>query len=55
MGALGAAGLTGGAAHGDTSDAALAVCPDAIDLWLDTARAMGRSIPVPKGRHLHLS
>lgn len=47
--------LPGCAAHGDTSDAALANCQDAIDLWLDTAREAGRSIPVPKGRRLHLA
>jgi predicted RNase H-like HicB family nuclease len=47
--------LPGCAAHGDTSDAALANCQNAIDLWLDTARAMARSIPVPKGRRLHLA
>jgi predicted RNase H-like HicB family nuclease len=47
--------LPGCAAHGDTSDAALANCQDAIDLWLETARDTGRPIPVPKGRRLHLA
>lgn len=44
--------LPGCMAHGDSPAAALASCQEAIDLWLDTARGMGRSIPEPKGRRL---
>jgi len=47
--------LPGCAAHGDTSDAALTSCQAAITLWIDTARATGRDVPVPKGRRLNLS
>ena len=47
--------LPGCAAHGDTSDEALANCQDAITLWIDAARDTGRSVPVPKGRRLHLA
>ena len=47
--------LPGCAAHGDSPDAALASCKDAIALWLDTAKESGRSIPVPKGRRLRLA
>ena len=44
--------LPGCAAHGPTSDAALAESQRAIDLWLDTAKEFGDPIPVPKGRRL---
>lgn len=47
--------LPGCAAHGDSPDGALANCQDAIELWLDTAREFGRSIPEPKGRRLQLA
>ena len=39
-------------AHGDSPDAALVNCQGAIDLWLDTARELGRPIPEPKDRRL---
>lgn len=47
--------LAGCAAHGETPDAAHSNCADAITLWIDTARETGRSVPVPKGRRLHLA
>jgi len=42
--------LPGCAAHGDTPNAALANCSDAITLWVDTARESGRAVPVHSGR-----
>lgn len=42
--------LPGCKAHGDSPASALANCQDAIDLWLDTARELGRPIPEPRGR-----
>ncbi len=47
--------LPGCAAHGDTPDAALANCHEAINLWLDTAREYGRPVPEPKGRRLQFA
>ena len=47
--------LPGCAAHGDSPDSALASCQAAIDLWIETARATGRDVPVPRGRPLRLS
>ena len=47
--------LPGCAAHGDSPDAALSNCKDAIDLWIDTAKESGRPVPAPKGRRLHLA
>ena len=47
--------LPGCAAHGDSPDAALANCNDAMGLWLDTAKEAGRPIPDPKGRRLRLA
>jgi predicted RNase H-like HicB family nuclease len=44
--------LPGCCAHGDTHEAALASAKEAIQLWLDTARELGRSVPEPKGRRL---
>ena len=44
--------LPGCTAHGDTPAAALANCHDAIDLWLETARDLGRAIPEPGSRRL---
>ncbi len=40
--------LPGCAAHGETTEAALANCHDAIGLWLDTAKEFGRAIPTPR-------
>ena len=47
--------LPGCAAHGDTPEAALANCGEAIGLWIDTAKETGRLIPAPKGRRLRLA
>ncbi|MEZ5293435.1 MAG: type II toxin-antitoxin system HicB family antitoxin [Vicinamibacterales bacterium] len=44
--------LPGCMAHGDTPADAVANAQDAIDLWLDVARDMGRPIPSPRGRLL---
>jgi predicted RNase H-like HicB family nuclease len=41
--------LAGCTAHGDSPSAALANAQQAIDLWLDTARQLGREVPKPKG------
>lgn len=47
--------LPGCSAHGDSPDAALSNCKDAIALWVDTAKESGRPIPAPKGRRLRLA
>jgi predicted RNase H-like HicB family nuclease len=47
--------LAGCAAHGDTAEACLSACGEAIALWIDTAKETGRLIPVPKGRRLRLA
>jgi len=39
-------------AHGSTPAEAVLSAHDAIDLGLDTAQAMGRAVPEPKGRRL---
>jgi predicted RNase H-like HicB family nuclease len=44
--------LPGCMAHGSTPAEAVASAQDAIDLWLETAQAMGRAVPEPKGRRL---
>ncbi|QBQ53398.1 type II toxin-antitoxin system HicB family antitoxin [Nitrosococcus wardiae] len=44
--------LPGCKAHGDSPDQALANAQEAMQLWLDTAREFGDSIPEPKGRRL---
>jgi len=44
--------LPGCVAHGQTPNEALANCREAINLWLDTAREVGREIPEPKGKRL---
>ena len=44
--------LPGCAAHGSSQETALANAKEAIQLWLDTAREYGDSIPEPKGRRL---
>lgn len=41
--------LPGCMAHGSTHEAALANAKEAIQLWIDTARQVGDSIPQPKG------
>ena len=47
--------LPGCSAHGDTQESALKNVSDAIQLWLDTAREIGRTIPAPRGRRLMLA
>lgn len=47
--------LPGCAAHGDSPQAALAHCQEAVGLWLDTAGEFGRAIPEPKGRRLQFA
>ncbi len=44
--------LPGCMAHGKSPNEALENCKVAMDLWLDTAKEFGRSIPEPKGRRL---
>jgi len=44
--------LPGCMAHGDSPAAAVTACQEAIDLWIDTARDLGRPIPAPKSRRL---
>jgi predicted RNase H-like HicB family nuclease len=44
--------LPGCMAHGHTASEAVANAQDAIALWLDTAKDLGRPIPEPKGRRL---
>jgi predicted RNase H-like HicB family nuclease len=43
------------AAHGDTPEAVLSNCGDAIALWIDTAKETRRPVPTPKGRRLRLA
>lgn len=44
--------LPGCMAHGDTQQAALANAHEAIELWIDTAKEFGDSIPEPKEQRL---
>ncbi len=44
--------LPGCMAHGGSPDDALSNANDAIQLWIDTAKEFGDSIPEPKGRRL---
>ena len=44
--------LPGCMAHGSTHAEALGHAEQAIELWLETARELGRPIPQPKGRRL---
>ena len=44
--------LPGCSAHGNSPDKALMKCNEAINLWIDTAKEFGRTIPEPKGRRL---
>ncbi|HEX8407407.1 MAG TPA: type II toxin-antitoxin system HicB family antitoxin [Thermoanaerobaculia bacterium] len=44
--------LPGCMAHGSTHANALANAQEAIDLWLEAARANGSLVPEPKGRRL---
>ena len=44
--------LPGCMAHGSSHAEALAHAEQAVTLWIDTARDLGRPIPQPKGRRL---
>lgn len=44
--------LPGCMAHGGSQQEALSNACDAIELWLDTAREHGDTIPEPKGQRL---
>ena len=44
--------LPGCMAHGSSHAEALENAQQAISLWLETARELGRAIPQPKGRRL---
>jgi predicted RNase H-like HicB family nuclease len=44
--------LPGCMAHGDTQELALKSIMDAIQLWIDTAREFGDTVPEPRGRRL---
>ena len=44
--------LPGCIAHGATPAEAVASAAEAIDLWIEAARELGRPVPVPKGRRL---
>ena len=47
--------LPGCMAHGTTPTDAVTNVQEAIGLWIDTARELGRAIPEPKGRRLLLA
>ena len=47
--------LPGCVAHGDSQEAALRHVNDAMQLWIDTAREFGDSVPQPKGERLMLA
>ena len=47
--------LPGCMAHGKTTENALKNVNQAIELWIDTAKEFGDSIPEPKGRRLLLA
>ena len=42
--------LAGCKAHGNRPHEALSNVEQAIQLWIDTAKEMGRTIPAPRGR-----
>ena len=44
--------LPGCMSHGATPSEAVANAQNAIELWIDTARDLGRPVPEPKGRRL---
>ncbi len=44
--------LPGCMAHGNTPEDALKNAKEAIQLWIDTAKEFGDSIPEPKGKRL---
>ncbi len=47
--------LPGCMAHGFSQEEALASANQAIQLWIDTARELGRPVPEPKGHRLMLA
>ena len=47
--------LPGCMAHGDTQEIALRNINEAMELWIDTAKEFGDTIPEPKGRRLMLA
>jgi predicted RNase H-like HicB family nuclease len=47
--------LPGCMAHGKTPEKALKSVNQAVELWIDTAKEFGDSIPEPKGRRLMLA
>ena len=47
--------LPGCMAHGSSYESALQNALEAIELWLETARKLGRPIPQPKGRRLQFA
>ena len=47
--------LPGCMAHGSSQEEALASANEAIQLWIDTARELGRPVPEPKGHRLMLA
>ena len=47
--------LPGCVAHGKPSEKALKNVNEAIELWIDTAKEIGDSIPEPKGGRLMLA
>ena len=47
--------LPGCAAHGDTQEDVLKNINQAMELWIDTAKESGDTIPEPKGERLMLA
>lgn len=47
--------LPGCMAHGNTQEAALANIKEAMELWIDTAKEFGDTIPETKGSYLIVS
>ena len=47
--------LPGCMAHGNTYEEAIKNVQDAIQLWIDTAKEFGDTIPEPKGEKLKLA
>ncbi len=45
--------LPGCMAHGETQNDAFQSIQEAMSLWLDTARELGRFIPEPRGRLMY--
>ena len=47
--------LPGCAAHGQSQELALTNVREAIALWIETAKELGRDVPRPAGRRLMLA